>query len=38
MDEQTLQKKSGGFDATRGFCTALAKALGALELQSVTRA
>ncbi len=38
MDEQTLQKKPSGFDATRRFCTALAKALGALELRSITRA
>lgn len=38
MDEQTLQKKPAGFEQTRRFCTALAKALGGLELQSLTRA
>jgi N-formylglutamate amidohydrolase len=32
MDEITLEKKSGGFEATRDYCTELVASLGALEL------
>jgi N-formylglutamate deformylase len=36
MNEATLEKKAGGFEATREFCTALVAALGALDLRSDT--
>jgi N-formylglutamate deformylase len=32
MNEATLEKRPGGFEATREFCTALVASLGALEL------
>ena len=32
MNEATLEKKPGGFEATRDFCTALVAALGTLDL------
>lgn len=32
MNEATLEKKAGGFDETREFCTGLVAALGALDL------
>jgi N-formylglutamate amidohydrolase len=32
MNEGTLEKKPGGFEATRDYCTALVAALGALDL------
>jgi N-formylglutamate deformylase len=36
MNEATLEKKPGGFEATREFCTALIAALGALDLRQVS--